>query len=248
MNVSFIQAWFPFGLFLPFIARFGFSYQQKAKTSNAMFKWKHLQKAKTSNQRHLPVLVFEIELIISQKQERATKGSKSNEQQMETRPKNQNEQQKTTKIFHSHFHSFASTLDLWKVAGIKSNEKPERATTGNEKQRKVLKSNEGQLKATKSKKSKKPKWAIKNQNEQRNAQKVQMEPSFRHKCDNVQQRDLKQEFYMHIFRLGYQIFTFHNDTRLFISEVIFESSSLPSLLGVSFKVRKSTIVKCFIVK
>ena len=46
-----------------------------------------------------------------------------------------NEQQKATKsIFHSHFHSFASTLDLWRVVGIKSSEKPERATTTNKKQ------------------------------------------------------------------------------------------------------------------
>ena len=34
------------------------------------------QKAKTNNQRHLPVLVFEIELILSRKQERATKSNK----------------------------------------------------------------------------------------------------------------------------------------------------------------------------
>ena len=63
---------------------------------------------------------------------------------METRPKNQNEQQKATK---SIIHSFASTLDLWKVVDIKSNEKPERATKGNEKQRKSTKSNEQQQKA-----------------------------------------------------------------------------------------------------
>ena len=82
------------------------------------------QKAITSDKRHLPVLVFEIELILSQKQERATKSSKrqrtaakGNEQHMETRAKNQNEQQKATKsIFHSHFrHSFAPILVLWKV-------------------------------------------------------------------------------------------------------------------------------------
>ena len=34
------------------------------------------QKAITSNKKHLPVLVFEIELILSQKKEKATKGSK----------------------------------------------------------------------------------------------------------------------------------------------------------------------------
>ena len=33
------------------------------------------QKAIMSNKRHLPVLVFETELILSQKQEKATKGS-----------------------------------------------------------------------------------------------------------------------------------------------------------------------------
>ena len=67
---------------------------------------------------------------------------------METLPKNQNEQPKATKnIFHSHFHSFASTLDLWKVVDIKSKEKPGRATTGNEKQRNAAKSYEVQYKA-----------------------------------------------------------------------------------------------------
>ena len=69
-------AWFPFGHFLPLVARFGFSYQQKATASNAILKWKHPQKTKTSNKRHLPVLVFEIELILSRKQERATNSSK----------------------------------------------------------------------------------------------------------------------------------------------------------------------------
>ena len=51
--------------FFAFCGSFGFSYQKKAKTSNAMFKWKHIQKnqnehqkAKTSNQRHLPVSIF----------------------------------------------------------------------------------------------------------------------------------------------------------------------------------------------
>ena len=100
-----------------------------------MFKWKHIQKTKTSNKRHLPVLVFEIELILSQKQERATKSSKKQRTANGNTHQNQNEQQKATKsIFHSHFHSFAPILDLWKVVDIRSNEKPERATTGNEKE------------------------------------------------------------------------------------------------------------------
>ena len=68
------------------------------------------QKAKTSNQRHLPVLVFEEELILSQKQERTTKSSKKLRKTNEHAPKTQNEQQKATKsIFRSHFH----LLQLW---------------------------------------------------------------------------------------------------------------------------------------
>ena len=65
------------------------------------------------------------------------RAAKGNKRQMETHTKNQSEQQKATKsknIFCSHFHSFAPILDLWKVVDIKSNEKPERATTGSEKQ------------------------------------------------------------------------------------------------------------------
>ena len=103
------------------------------------------QKAKMSNQRWLPVLVFEVELILSQKQERAKRrAAKSNERQIKTRPNNQNEQQKATKsIFHSDFHLFALTLDLWKVVDIKS-KKNRTATTDKEKQRKAAKSNEEQ--------------------------------------------------------------------------------------------------------
>ena len=67
---------------------------------------------------------------------------------------------------------FASALDPWKVVDIKSNEKPERATTGNEKQHKAMK-NDKKLKRTSE--LEKPKWAIKNQNEQQKAQKVEME-------------------------------------------------------------------------
>ena len=92
---------------------------------------------------------FEIELILSQKQERATKSSKRH------RTANGNTHQKpkratkaTKSTFHSHFNSFAPILKLWKVVDIKSNEKPKRATTGNEKQRKAAKSYEEQQKAT----------------------------------------------------------------------------------------------------
>ena len=114
------------------------------------------QKAITSNKRHLSVLVFEIQLILSQKQERATKSSKGQ------RTANGNTHQKPKRAtksnkenFHSHFHSFSPILDLciyilhlWKVVDIKSNEKPERVMTGNEKQWKPAKSYEEQQKAT----------------------------------------------------------------------------------------------------
>ena len=114
-----------------------------------MLKWKHPQETKTSNKRHLPVLVCEIELILSQKQEKATKGIKRQRTANGNTHQNPKRATKATKsIFHSHFHSFAPILDLWKVVDIKSNEKPERATTGNEKQRKAAKSYEEQQKAT----------------------------------------------------------------------------------------------------
>ena len=142
-----------------------------------MFKWKHLKtrtskkkqkKAKTSNQRHLPVLVFDIELILFQKQEWATKSSKKqwtangNTPQKPKRATTRNEKQQRA-FFHFNFHSFASIPDLWKVVDTKSNEKPERATTGNEKQQKATKSNKTQKRTSE---LEKPKWAIKDQNEQ----------------------------------------------------------------------------------
>ena len=67
----------------------------------------------------------------------------------------------TKSIINSQFHSFASTLDLWKVVDIKSNEKPERTTTGNEKQQKATKSNKKQKRTSELEKLKR---AIKNQN------------------------------------------------------------------------------------
>ena len=93
---------------------------------------------------------------------------------METRTKNQNEQQKATKsIFHSHFHSFAPILNLWKVVDIKSNEKPERATKSNEKQWKAAKATKSNKKQQRTSELEKPKRARKNQDKQRMAQKVQ---------------------------------------------------------------------------
>ena len=102
----------------------------------------------TSNQKHLPVLVFEIELILSQKQERAMKSSKKQRATNGSTPQKPKLATKSYKEhFSSHVNSFVPTLGLWKMVDIKSNKKPERARTGNAKQHKAGKSNKEQQKA-----------------------------------------------------------------------------------------------------
>ena len=107
---------------------------------------KRATKSHNEQQNAFVCLVFEIELILSQKQERATKSNKR--QRTANGNMHQKPKRATTKatkgIFHSHFHSFTPILDLWKVVGIKSNEKPERATKSNEKRQKATKSNKNQ--------------------------------------------------------------------------------------------------------
>ena len=76
--LSLVSIWTFFYLLLVSVFRTNKSHneqcdaQMKTSTKNQ----NEQQKAITSNKRHLPVLVFEIELILSQKQERATKSSK----------------------------------------------------------------------------------------------------------------------------------------------------------------------------
>ena len=81
---------------------------------------------------------------------------------METLPKNLNEQEKVTKsTFHSHFHSFASILDLWKVVDIKSKKKQieqKRATKYSKKLRRATKSKNGHRSWKKPKRATKGKW------------------------------------------------------------------------------------------
>ena len=92
------------------------------------------QKAIMGNKRHLPVLVFAIELILSQKQERATKNSK---RQQTANGNTHQKPKRATKSNKEHFSfpfSFIRANSGPMVVDIKSNEKPERATTGNEKQ------------------------------------------------------------------------------------------------------------------
>ena len=96
-----------------------------------MFKWKHLQqKAKTRKQRHLPVLGFEIELILSQ-----TVRTSNEEQQKATNSKWKHAP-KTKMSNKKHFFipSFIYSRQFLQVADIKSHE---RARTSNEKQRKA---------------------------------------------------------------------------------------------------------------
>ena len=122
-------------------------------------------KAKTNNQSLLPVSVFKIELILSQKQQ-ATKSSKK--QGTANGNTHQKPKRATKSIFHSHFHSFASTLDVWKVVSkaMKSQKEQQRATKSSKKQRRAAKSNKKQKRTSElenqnGKLNKKPKRATK---------------------------------------------------------------------------------------
>ena len=117
---------------MPIIARFGFSYQRKTNTSNAMLKWKYLQKTKTSNQRHLPVSV------LSQKQERATKSCKKHRTahgNMPQKPK------RATKNYKEHF-SFPFSFICFNSGPVEGSwhQERRRATKSSKKQRRATKS------------------------------------------------------------------------------------------------------------
>ena len=132
------EAWFPLGFVLPFVARFGFLYQQsEAKSHNEQCDVHMETYTKSQNDQPKASACFGF-------WDRTDSSSK-------TRTSNEKQQKATKSIFHSHFHSFALILDHWKVADIKSYEKPERAKT-----------------ATKSRKQKRPKQAswLKNQTRQ----------------------------------------------------------------------------------
>ena len=72
-NCLISKAWFPFGHF--FRSNKSHNEQCDAQMETSTKSQNEQQKAITSNKKHLLVLVFEIELILSQKQERATKSS-----------------------------------------------------------------------------------------------------------------------------------------------------------------------------
>ena len=101
---------------------------------------------------------FEIELILSQKQEQAEESSRKQRMAKGNTPQNPKRAAKNNKDhFYSHFQSFASTLNLWNVVGIKGNEKPERATMGNEINRKQQKASTSNKKQKWTSELKKPK-------------------------------------------------------------------------------------------
>ena len=72
-----------------------------------IFKKRAKRATKTSNQRQMPVLAFQKELILSQKQEQATKSSKKQrtaDGNMSQKPK------RATKSNKEDFHSFSSIV------------------------------------------------------------------------------------------------------------------------------------------
>ena len=87
-----------------------------------------------SNQRHLPVLVFEIELIPKKKNEQR-RAAKGNKRQMKTLTKNRNEQQEA---FFIPIFIQLGTNKRWLTSKAMKNQK---------KQKRALKSNKSQQKA-----------------------------------------------------------------------------------------------------
>ena len=119
------------------------------------------KKAKTSSQRHLPVLVFEIEPILSQKPERAAKSSKKQ------RTTNGNTPQKPKRAITStkkqqialFIPMFIHLFQLWTYARWLTS----RAMKNQKDQQRATKSRKKQLRATESKNGQRS-W--KNQNRQ----------------------------------------------------------------------------------
>ena len=146
---------------MPFVARFGTN--KKPKRAMRCSNRNIYKKTKTSNQRHLPVLVFETELILSRKQKKTSNEEqhKATNSKWKHAPKPKRATKSNKEHFSFPFSFICFNSDLWKVVDINSNEKPERATTNN--QPKATKSSKKQRRATKSK-NRQRKW--KNQNGQ----------------------------------------------------------------------------------
>ena len=105
------------------------------------------QKAITSNKRHLPILVYEIELVLSQKQEKQEEQRKATNGKWKHAPKTKTSNKKQQRAFSIpifiHSHEFW-TYGRWLISrAMKSEKEQGRATKSNERQ---------QLKATKSNK------------------------------------------------------------------------------------------------
>ena len=159
------EAW----TFLPLVARFGFSYQQKATTSNGMLRWKHPQKTKTSNKMHLLVLAFYISKTrkSNEEQQKETNGKWKHAPKTNTSNKEQQMAFFIPILIHS--HQFW-TYGRWLISrAMKSQKEQRRATKSNEK---AAKSYEQQQKATTDIGAGKTKTGKNNREEQRKAQKV----------------------------------------------------------------------------
>ena len=123
---------------------------KKKTTSNSMFKWKHLkEKQKETSNKKKKRATKGIYLFWFLRTYSISKTGTSNEEQQKATndkwkhaPKNKTNNKKH---FHSfslifiNFHSFASTLDLWRVVDIKSKE-------SQKEQQQAMKSNKNQKK------------------------------------------------------------------------------------------------------
>ena len=115
-----------------------------------MFKWKHQQKTKRSNQRHLSVLVFEMGLNLSRKQERATRSRKKQRMaigNMPPKPKqattNNKKQQRAFFIpMFIHLLKFL-TYGRWLTSRAMKNQKEHRKATKSSKEQQKNKANTG---------------------------------------------------------------------------------------------------------
>ena len=152
-NLSLVSIWTFFAFrcsFWFFVPTKSHNEQCDAQMETSTKNQNEQQKAITSNKRHLPVLVFEIELILSQKQERATKSSKRQ------RTANGNTHQKPKRATKSNKEHFSFPFSF-----IRTSSGPVEGGLYQE-QWKARKSNDGQRKAMKS--SKKLRRATKSNN------------------------------------------------------------------------------------
>ena len=177
-----VKPGFHLDIFLPFVARFGFWYQRKATTSNAILKWEHPQKNKTSNKKLNEQQIAFACFGFWDRIDSISKTRKSNEGQWKAtngrwkhapKPKTSNRKQQRAFFIPIFIDSRQFwTCGRWLISRAMKSQKEQRwATKSNEKQQKATKSNtkqqrtselenqNGQEKAkTSNERHKKPKW------------------------------------------------------------------------------------------